>query len=43
MYVILNGKPLEEVYCFNYRGSQVAVDRGCVWDVVQRMNEGYRA
>ena len=27
---------------FKYLGSQLAADRGCVRDVVQRMNEGYR-
>ena len=42
MHVILNGKPLEEVDCFKYLGAQVAAD-GCEGDVVQRMNEGYRA
>ena len=26
MHVILNGEPLEEVYCFKYLGSQVAAD-----------------
>ena len=39
MYVILNGKPLEEVDCFKYLGSQVAADGGCERDVVHRMNE----
>ena len=39
----LNGEPLEEVDCFKYLGSQVAADGGCERDVVQRMNEGYRA
>ena len=29
--------------CFKYFGSQVAADGGCERDVVQRMNEGYRA
>ena len=29
MHVILNGKPLEEVGCFKYLGSQVAADGGC--------------
>ena len=43
MHVILNGEPLEEVDCFKYLGSQVAADGGCERDVVQRMNEGYRA
>ena len=44
MYVILNGKPLEEVDCFKYlRGSQVADDVRCERDVVHRMNEGYSA
>ena len=43
IHVILNGEPLEEVDCFNYLGSQVAADGGCERDVVQRMNEGYRA
>ena len=43
MHVILNGKPLEEVDCFKYLGSQVAADGGCERDVVHRMNEGCRA
>ena len=43
MHVILNGKPLEEVDCFKYLGSQVAADGGSERDVVHRMNEGYRA
>ena len=43
MHVILNSKPLEEVDCFKYLGSQVATDGGCERDVVHRMNEGYRA
>ena len=38
MHVILNGKPLEEVDCFKYLGSQVAADGGCERDVVHRMN-----
>ena len=29
MHVILNGEPLEEVDCFKYLRSQVAVDGGC--------------
>ena len=41
VHVILNGKPLEEVDCFKYLGSQVAADGGCERDVVHRMNEGY--
>ena len=41
--MILNGEPLEKVDCFKYLGSQVAADGGCERDVVQRMNEGYRA
>ena len=41
--MILNGKPLEEVDRFKYLGSQVAADGGCGREVVQRMNEGYRA
>ena len=41
--MILNGEPLEEVDCFTHLGSQVAADGGCEWDVVHRMNEGYRA
>ena len=40
MYVILNGKPLEEVDCFKYLESQVAADRDCDRDVVHRINEG---
>ena len=43
MHVILNGKPLEEVDCCKYLGSQVAADGGCERDVVHRMNKGYRA
>ena len=43
LHVIQNGEPLEEVDCFKYLGSQVAVDGGCERDVVHRMNEGYRA
>ena len=43
MHVILNTKPLEEVDCFKYMGSQGAADGGCERNVVQRMNEGYRA
>ena len=43
IHVILNCEPLEEMDCFKYRGSQVAADGGCERDVVQRMNEGYRA
>ena len=41
MHVILNGKPLGEVNCFKYLGSQVAADRGCKRDVLYRQNEGY--
>ena len=37
MNVILNGKPLEEVHCFKYLGSQVASDGGCERDVIHRM------
>ena len=29
MHVRLNGKPVEEVDCFMYLGSQVAADGGC--------------
>ena len=43
IHVTLNSEPLEEVDCFKYLGSQVAADGGCERDVVQRMNEGYRA
>ena len=43
MHVRLNSKPLEEVDCFEYLGSQVADDGGCERDVVHRMNEGCRA
>ena len=43
MQVILNGEPFEEVDCFQYQGSQVVADGGCERDVVQRMNEEYRA
>ena len=28
--------------CFKYLGSQVAADGGCEWDVVHRINRGYR-
>ena len=43
MHVILNGEPLDKVYCFKYLGPQVAANRRCERDVVLRMNEGYRA
>ena len=43
MHVILNSKPLKEVDCFKYLGSQVAAYGGCEMDVVHRMNEGYKA
>ena len=43
MHVILNGEPLEEVYCLKYLGSQVATDGVCERDVVHWLNEGYRA
>ena len=43
MHVTLNGEPLEEVDCFKYLGSEVAADGGCERNVVQRMNEEYRA
>ena len=43
MHVIPNGKPLEEVNCFKYLGSQAAADGGCERDVGHRMNEEYRA
>ena len=43
MLVILNGEPLGEVDCFKYLGSQVAADGGRERDVVDRVNEGYRA
>ena len=36
----LNGEQLEEVDCFVYLGSQVAVNRGCEMDVRQSMNNG---
>ena len=39
MHVILSLEPLEEVDCFKYLGSQVAVDGGCERGVVHRMNE----
>ena len=35
--------PLEEVDCFKYLGSQMAVDGGCERNVVHRMNERYKA
>ena len=40
IHVIVHGKPLEEVDCFKYLGSQVASDGGCERDVVQRMMRG---
>ena len=43
MRVLLNDEPLEEVDCFKYLGSQVVADGGYQRDVVNRMNEGYRA
>ena len=41
--MILYGELLEEVDCFKYMWSQVAVDGGCERDVVHKINEGYRA
>ena len=44
MHVRLNDEPLdslEEVDCFKYLGSQVAVDGGCDRNVVHRTNETY--
>ena len=38
-----NGRPLEEVDCFKYLGSQAAADGGCKRNVVHRLNEGNRA
>ena len=43
MHVILDREPLEEIDYFKYLGSQVAADGGCETDLVNRMNEGYRA
>ena len=43
LHVILNGKPLEEVDCFKYLGSQIAADGGCERDVVHKMDEGWPA
>ena len=38
-----NGEPLKEGDCIKYLGPQVAADDDCERDVVQRMNDGYRA
>ena len=35
MLVILNDRPLEEVYCFKYLWAQVVADRECKRDVKQ--------
>ena len=43
MHERINYEPLEKVDCFKYLGSQVTADGGCQRDVVQRMNEGYKA
>ena len=43
MYVKQNGEPLGEIDCPKYKGSQVAADGVCEKDVVDRMNDGYRA
>ena len=37
--MILNAKLSEEVDCFEYLGSQVAVDGGCERNVLYGMNE----
>ena len=37
----LNGKPLEEVDCFNFLVSHMAADVGCERDVVHKMNGVY--
>ena len=38
MHFIVNGEPLEEVYCFKYLGPKVAANGVCERDVVHRMN-----
>ena len=44
MYVRLNGEPLEKwIDLSMYLGSQVAADGTCEREVVDRMNEGYKA
>ena len=43
IHAILNGEPLEEVYCFKCLESQDAADGGYERDAVHRMNEEYRA
>ena len=43
LHVRTNGKPLEEVDCFKYVGSQVPADGGCERDEVNKMKDGYRA
>ena len=37
----LKGELLEEVNCFRYLGTQVAMDGGYAIEVVQAMNRGY--
>ena len=41
MHARLSGKPLQEVDCFKYLGSQVEVGGGCERDVLHQINEGY--
>ena len=41
--MILNCKTLEEVDCCKYMGSQVSADGACERNVVERINEEYRA
>ena len=43
IHVILNDEPLEEVDCFKCLDSQATADGGCERDVVDRLNEEYRA
>ena len=43
MHVVLNCELLDEVDCFKYLESEVAVDGGCERDVVHRKNEWYLA
>ena len=38
IHVILKAEPLEEVDCFKYLQSQVAADRGCERNVIERKN-----
>ena len=39
----MDDERLEKAYCFKHLGSQTAADRICEKNIVDRMNDGYKA